>query len=63
VVRLIADVRRLRAELVALEPERFLELDLELLPEADWYVRRKTRRGQSSSSGSCCSRRCLRWFV
>lgn len=36
--RLIADARRLRAELVALGPERFLEVDLELLPE----VRRTT---------------------
>jgi predicted metal-dependent hydrolase len=31
--QLIADTRRLRAELVALGPERFLKVDLELLPE------------------------------
>lgn len=31
--RLVADARRLRAELVALGPERFHEVDLALLPE------------------------------
>ena len=30
---LIADARRLRAELVALGPERFREVDLDLLPK------------------------------
>ena len=32
VARLIADARRLRAEIVALEPERIAEVDLALLP-------------------------------